>query len=76
MLWRIMTSGSAYGKEIVLSCGWYIMESLCSLGLEIVEMRRPSGPCSSTVSADVGWALSSNVPAGTTYRSGLMGCVV
>ena len=76
VLWRRMTSESASGNEILVSFGWYIMESLCSLGLEIVEMRRPSGPCSSTISVDVGWAVSSNVPVGTTSRSGLMGCVV
>ncbi len=41
----------------MLSCGWYMSESLRSLGLEIVEMRRPSGPCISTVSVDVGCAV-------------------
>ena len=71
-----MTSDSASGKEIVVSCGWYMFESLLSLGLEIVEMRRPSGPCSSTKSAKVGWAVISNVPVGTASRSGLIGCVV
>ena len=76
MLRRSMTSERASGKEVVVSCGWYMMESFCSLGLEMVEMRRPSGPCSSTVSVDVGWAVSSNVPVGTASRSGLMGCVV
>ena len=76
MLWRSMTYESASGKVIVVSCGWYMLESLRSIGLEIVEMRRPSGPCSSTVSADVGWVVSSNAPVGTSSRSGLMGCVV
>ena len=76
MLWRSMTSESASGKEIVVSCGWYMLESLRNLGLEIVEMSRPSGPCSSTVFVDVGWAVSSNFPVGTASRSGLMGCVV
>ena len=71
-----MTSEIASGKVMVVSCGWYMLESLRSLGLEIVEMRRPSGPCSSTVYVDVGWAVSSNIPVGTTSRSGLMGCVV
>ena len=71
-----MTSESASEKVILLSCGWYMLESLRSLGLEIVEMRRPSGPCSSTASIDVGWAVSSNVPVGTASRSGLMGYVV
>ena len=76
MLWRRMTSESASGKEMMVSFGWYRIESLCSLDLGIVEMSRPSGPCSSTVSVDVGWAVSSNVPVGTASRSGLMGCVV
>ncbi len=76
MLYRSMPSDIAYGKVVVVSCGKYMFESLRSLGLEIVEMRRPYGPCSSTVSVDVGWAVSSNVPVGTTSRSGLMGCVV
>ena len=71
-----MMSESASGKVLGVSCGWYKLESLRSLGLEIVEMRRPSGPCNSTMSADVGWAVSSNAPVGTTSRSGLMGCVV
>ncbi len=71
-----MTSESAYGKVLVVSCGWYMLESLRSIGLEIVEMRRPSGPCNSTVSADVGLAVSSNTPVGTASRYGLMGCVV
>ncbi len=71
-----MTSDSASGKEIVVSCGWYMFESLRSLGLGIGDMRRPSGPCISTVSAKVGWAVSSNVPVGTASRSGLMECVV
>ena len=76
MLWRNMMSDSAYGKEIVVFCGRYMLESLRSLGLEIVEIRRPSGPCSSTVSVEVGWAVSLNVPVGAASRSGLMGCVV
>ena len=71
-----MTSESVSGKVFVVSCGWYMLESLRSLGLEIVEMRRTSGPCSSTVSVDVGWAVSSNVPVGIASRSGLMGHVV
>ncbi len=76
MLCRSMTSASASGKEIVVSCGWYMLEILRSLGLEIAEMRRPSGPCSSTNSVKVGWAVISNVPVGTASRSGLIGCVV
>ena len=76
MLCRSMTSASASGKEIVASCGWYMFESLRNLGLEIVEMRRPYGSCSSTVSDKVGWAVISNVPASRASRSGLIGCVV
>ncbi len=76
MLCRSMTSDSASGKVIVVSCGLYMFESLRSLGLEIVEMRRPSGPCSSTVSDKVGCAVISNVPVGMASRSGLIGCVV
>ena len=76
MFYRSMTSDSASGKVVVVSCGWYILESLRSLGLEIVEMSRPSGPCSSIVSAKVGWAVISNVPVCTASRSGMIGCVV
>ncbi len=49
-----MASDSASGKEIVVSCGWYMLESLRNLGLVIVEMSRSSGPCSSTFSVEVG----------------------
>ena len=73
---RSMTSDGASGKKIVLSCGWYMLKRLRSLGLEIVEMRGPSGPCSSTKSDKMGWAVISNVPVGTASRLGLMGCVV
>ena len=76
MLCRSMTSDSAFGKVVVVSCGLYMFESLRSLGFEIVEMRRPSGPCSSTVSAKVGCAVISNVPVGMASRSGLIGWVV
>ena len=76
MLCLSMPSDSASGKVIAVSCGWYMFESLRSLGLEIVEMSRPSGPCSSTNSVKVGWAVISNVPVGMALRSGLMGCVV
>jgi hypothetical protein len=72
----MMTSASAYGKEVVVSCGWYMLESLRSLVLEIVEMRRPYGSCSSTVSNKVGWAVISNVPVGKASTSGLIGCEV
>ena len=53
-----------------------MFESLRSLGLGIAEMRCPYGACSSTISGDVGWAVSSNVPVGKESRSGLMGWVV
>ena len=76
MLCRRMTSDSASGKVIALSCGWYMFESLRSIGLEIVDMRRPYGPCSSTDSDKAGWAVISNNPAGTASRSGLIGWVV
>ena len=71
-----MTSDSASRKLEMTSCGWYMFESLRSLGLGIVEMRCPSGACSSTISDDVGWAVSSNVPVGKASRPGLMGWVV
>ncbi len=71
-----MTSASAFGKEVVVSCGWYMFASLRNLGLEIVEMRCPYGSCSSTVCGRVGWAVISNVLVGRASRSGLIGCVV
>ena len=71
-----MTSASAYGKEVAVSWGVYVFESLRNLGLEIVEMRRPYGSCSNTVSDMVGWAVTSNVPVGRASRSGLIGWVV
>ena len=73
MLCRSMTSDNASGKLELASCGWYMLESLRSLGLGIVEMRCPFGACSRTMSDDVGWAVSSNVPVGKASRSGLMG---
>ncbi len=76
MLCRSMTSDSASAKLELASCGWHMFESLRSLGLGIVEMKCPFGACSSTVSDDVGWAVSSNVPVGKESRSGLMGWVV
>ena len=76
MLCLSMTSDSAFGKVVAVSCGWYMFESLSSLGLVIVEMSRPSGPCSSTNSVEVGWAVISKVLVGMASRSGLMGCVV
>ncbi len=62
MLFRSMTSASASGKEVAVSWGWYVFESLRNLGFEIVEMKRPYGSCSSAVSDEVGWAVISNFP--------------
>ena len=76
MLCLIMTSDRASGKVMAVSCGWYMFDSLRSLGLVIVEMSFPSGPCSSANSVRVGCAVISNVPVGMASRSGLMGCVV
>ena len=45
-----MTSTSASGKEVAVSLGWYMFESLRNLGLGIIEMRRPYGSCISTTS--------------------------
>ena len=71
-----MTFDIACGKVELVSCGWYMFESLRYLGLGIVEMRRPSGTCSSTMSDKVGWAVISNVSVVTASRSGLIGWVV
>ena len=71
-----MTSDCASGKLELGSCGGYMFESLRSLGLGIVEMRCPYGACNSTMSVDVGWAVSSNVPVGKASKSGLIGWVV
>ncbi len=71
-----MTSDSASRKVELVSCGWYMFDSLRNLGLGIVEMRRPSGACSSTKSDKVGWAVISNVHVNTASRSGLIGWVV
>ena len=71
-----MTSDSASGKLELASCGWYMFESLRSLGLGIVEIRCPSGACNSIISVDVGWAVSSNVSVGKASKSGLIGWVV
>ena len=71
-----MTSDNASGKLNLFYCGWYMFESLRSLVLGMVEMRRPSGAWSNTESDDVGWAVISNVPVGTASRSGLIGRVV
>ena len=53
-LCRRITSDTASGKVYVVPYGWYILESLCSLALVIMEMRRPSGAWSSTESKEVG----------------------
>jgi hypothetical protein len=53
-----------------------MFESLRSLSLGILEMRRPSGACSSTKSHKVGWAGISNAPVGTASKSGLIAWVV
>ncbi len=58
MLCRSMTYDSASGKLELASCGWYMFESLRSLGLGIMDMMCPSGACSSLKSDDVGWAVS------------------
>jgi hypothetical protein len=71
-----MTYDSAFGKLELASCGWYMFQSLRSLGLGIVEMRYPFRACNSTKSVDVGWAESSNVPVGKASKSGLIGWVV
>jgi len=71
-----MTSDSASGKVFLVSCGWHMFDSLHSLTLVIVEMRRPSGALSSIESKEVGWEVNSNAPVGTVSRSGLIGCVV
>ena len=71
-----MTSDNAYGKVELVFCGWYMCESLRSLVLGIVEIKCPSGACSSTESDEVGWAVISHVPVGTASRSRLIGWVV
>ena len=71
-----MSSDSVSGKLELAFCRWYMFESLRILDLGIVEMRCPSGACSSTESDDVGWAVSSNVPVGMASKSGLIGWVV
>jgi len=71
-----MTSDNAFGKVDFVSCGWYMFESLRSLVLETVEMRRPYGAWSSTESDEVGWVVISNAPVGTASKSGFIGWVV
>ena len=71
-----MTPDNAYGNVELVSYGWYMFESLRSLVLGIVEMRRPFGAGRSTESDEVGWAVISNVPVGTASRLGLIVWVV
>ena len=71
VLCRSMTLDSASWKVELVSCGWYMLESLRNLGLEIVDMRRPYWPCSSTESDKVRRAVISNDLVGTAS-----GCVV
>ena len=71
-----MASDTSTGKVDVVPCGWYMLESLRSLALVIVEMRRPSGACSSAKSKEVGWEVISNAPVGTVSRVGIIGWVV
>jgi hypothetical protein len=75
-LCRSRTSANAFGKVSLVSCGWYMFESLRSLALEIVEMRQPSGAWRSTESKEVGWAVISNAPVDTASKAGLIGWVV
>ncbi len=72
-----MTSDHAFGKvsEYVF-CGWYMLESLRSLVLGMVETRRLSGACSSTRSDEVGCDVISNVLVAMASRSGLIGWMV
>ena len=60
------------GRRVV-SCGRYMVESLRSLGLVILEMSRP---CGCTVFDRVGWDVISNAPVGKAPMSKLIGCVV
>ena len=68
-----MTSDSASGKVVFEACGWYMLESLRSLDLGMVEMSRPSGAWISTVSVNCGWAVISKLPVGAASKSGLIG---
>ena len=72
-LCRRMTSDNASGKVDLFSCGWYMFESLRSLALVKMKMRRPYGAWSSSESKEMGWEVISNAPVGTVSRSGLIG---
>ena len=80
MLCRSITSDSASGKVELVSYGWYMFESLRNLGLEMVEMNRPSGPCSSTEFDEVGVGGDLKCPCGYGIQIGVdrvggIGCV-
>ena len=68
-----MTPASTSGKVVVVSCGWYMFKSFCSLAFGIGEMRRLSKAWRSTVSKDVEWEVISNAPVATASGSGLVG---
>ena len=69
-----MAFDTSSGKVDVVPCGWYMFESLRSLALVIMEMRRPSGAWSSAESnKEVGWEMISDAPVGTVSRSGVLG---
>ena len=61
--WHRTTSDNASGQVDLVSCGWYMFVSLCSLALVIVEMRRPSWAWSSTESKEAGKEVISNLEA-------------
>ncbi len=71
-----ITSANASGKIVVVSCGWNMLVSFCSLAFRMGEMSFPSGACSSTESEEMEWEVISNAPRGTASRSGLIGWVV
>ncbi len=71
-----MTTANAFGKVVVVSCGWNMLVSLCNLAFRMGEMSFPFGACISTESKDVGWEVILNAPVGTASRSGLIGWVV
>jgi len=71
-----MTSASASGKVVVVSCGRNMFVSLCSLDFRMGEMSFPSSACRSTESKEEGCEVISNAPVGTASRSGFIGWVV
>jgi hypothetical protein len=60
----------------VVSCGWNMSVSLCSLAFMMGEMSFPYGACSSTDSNEEGWEVILNAPMDTTSRSGFIGWVI